>query len=123
MIPDELLAPAISPPSRGGRPGGCLLERTGHPGYLKLLDEIRELHAVKSGGYGNSADPLANFTAIAAVTGQPRHVYPVHRAIEKLSRCVSLIAQGRDDELGEEFLDVASLLLCAEAMRREMDGR
>lgn len=93
--------------------------RGGHPGYLRLVGEIQELHVAKSGGYGNGQDPFANFTAVAAVAGQPRYLYPVHRALEKLTRCVSLHAQGRPGELGEEFLDVASLMLCAEAMRRD----
>lgn len=92
---------------------------TGHPGYLALLTELESLHLTKSGGYGNPADPFANFTAVAHVTGQPAYVYPIHRAVEKLTRCVSLLAQGRDGELGEEFLDVAGLMLCAEALRRD----
>ena len=91
----------------------------GHPGYLRLLDELRGLHKVKSGGYGTGSDPMANFTAVAAVTGEPRYLYPVLRSIEKLTRVISLHASGRVAELGEEFLDVSSLLLCAEAMRRE----
>jgi hypothetical protein len=91
----------------------------GHPGYLLLLDEIRDLHKVKSGGYGTGADPFANYTAVAQAKGQPRHVYPIDRALEKITRCYSLIEQGRHDELGEEFLDIASTFLCAETMRRE----
>lgn len=91
----------------------------GHPGYLALLNELRALHGRKSGGYGTDADPFGNFTAVANLTGQPRYLYPVHRAIEKLTRVLSLDKQGRRSDLGEEFLDVASLLLCAEAMRRD----
>jgi hypothetical protein len=91
----------------------------GHPEYLKAADELKRLHLLKSGGYGTARDAFANFSAVGVMTGQVRYVYPVHRAIEKLTRCVSLLAQGRDGELGEEFLDVASLMLCAEAMRRE----
>ena len=90
--------------------------RQGHPEYLRLVDEIRDLHAVKSSGYGTGTDPMANFTAVAELTGQPRYLYPVHRSIEKLTRVLSLHEQGRADELQEEFLDVASLLLCAAAM-------
>ena len=92
---------------------------SGHPIYLSLLDELRELHLLKSGGYGTGADPLENFTAIARAKRQPRFVYPLDRDYEKSIRCYSLLEQGRVDELGEEFLDKASLLLCAEAMRRE----
>jgi hypothetical protein len=90
----------------------------GDPEYLELLDELRTLHVTKSAGYGTGKDPLANFMAVAAHSGQPAFVYPVLRAVEKLSRWASLYAQGRLDELEEEHLDVASLLLCAEALRR-----
>ena len=92
---------------------------TGHPGYLKLLLERRALHVEKSSGYGTSDDPFANFTAVAQASGEPRYLYPILRSIEKLTRCLSLHTQGRSDELGEEFSDVASLMDCAEAMRRE----
>jgi hypothetical protein len=90
----------------------------GDPEYLELLDELRTLHVTKSAGYGTGKDPLANFMAVAAHSGQPAFVYPVLRAVEKLSRWASLYDQGRLDELEEEHLDVASLLLCAEALRR-----
>lgn len=91
----------------------------GYPGYLRLLNELRSLHIAKSGGYGTADDPMANYTAISVMTGQPRYLYPVHRSIEKLARALSLHAQGRVGELEEEFLDTASSLLCAAAMLRE----
>lgn len=93
--------------------------RGGDAEHHKILDELHDLHSEKSGGYGTGKDPYANFSAISALTGQSRYVYPIHRAIEKLSRCLSLIDQGRTDELGEEFRDVSSLLVCAESMRRQ----
>lgn len=86
--------------------------------YVQLLDELLDLHYTKSGGYGTSSDPLANFTAIADATGEPAWRYPRRRALEKLTRIDSLEAQGRVDELEEEHLDVASLMLCAEVLRR-----
>jgi len=95
------------------------LKGDGHPGYLALLDTIRELHKEKSGGYGTGDDPFANYTAVAHAKSQPRFVYPIDRSLEKITRCYSLIEQGRYDELGEEFLDIASTFLCAETMRRE----
>jgi len=92
---------------------------SGHPGYMALLTEIRDLHIEKSGGYGNGDDSFANFTAVADISGEPRYLYPVLRTIEKLTRVMSLHAQGRVAELDEEFKDGASLLLCAAAMLRE----
>ena len=90
----------------------------GHPEYLRLLDELRATHLEKSGGYGTEEDPFANFTAVARHNGRPAYAYAVDRVIEKLERWKSLFAQGRFEELGEEHLDAASLLLCAEALRR-----
>jgi hypothetical protein len=94
-------------------------EGRGHPEYLKLLEDLRELHFSKSGGYGTGKDVFANFTAVAGATGQPRYLYAVHRSIEKLTRVLSLHAQGRSGELEEEFMDVAGLMVCAAAMARE----
>lgn len=91
----------------------------GHPEYRNILFELRDLHTLKSGGYGTGDDPFANFTAVAAVSGEPRYLYPVLRSIEKLTRVMSLHGQDRTGELEEEFLDVASLLVCAAAMLRE----
>ena len=91
----------------------------GHPEYKKLLAERLDLHIEKSSGYGNNDDPFANFTAVATLTGQPRYLYPVHRTIEKLTRVLSLHAQGRTWDLEEEFKDCASLLDCAAALLRE----
>jgi hypothetical protein len=91
----------------------------GHPLYMQVADELRALHREKSGGYGTGDDPFANFTTVATLTNAPRWQYPILRALEKLTRCWSLQEQGRVEELGEEFMDIASLFLCAEAMRRE----
>lgn len=98
------------PEYRGGK---------GHPEYRKVLAERLDLHIEKSSGYGNGSDPFANFTAVASLTGQPRYLYPVHRTIEKLTRVLSLHAQGRTWDLEEEFKDCASLLDCATALLRE----
>jgi hypothetical protein len=93
----------------------------GHPEFIALVEDLRALHLLKSGGYGTGADPFGNFTAVASLTGQPRYLYAVHRSIEKLTRVLSLHAQGRVGELEEEFMDVAGLMVCASAMLRE-DG-
>lgn len=110
--------PRFRVPLRRSRP-----RLEGHPIYLELLDEIRKLHKTKSSGYGVSKDPFANFTTVANLTNTPRFYYAILRAQEKLARCFSLYQQGRYAELGEEFLDNASLFLCAEAMRREDDSK
>lgn len=96
-------------------------ETGGDPTYMDILDELRELHITKSGGYGTSSDTFANFTAVGTLADEPRFLYPILRSVEKLTRCLSLVDQGRFSELGEEFKDVASLMVCAESLRR-MDG-
>lgn len=94
----------------------------GHPIYKWLLEHRLELHLAKSGSYGNDEDPMANFTAIAQLSGEPRYLYPVYRSIEKLTRVLSLHAQGRSSEIPEEFGDIASLMDCAHAMLLEDAG-
>lgn len=96
--------------------------RGGDPGYHQILEELHKLHEVKSGGYGRSDAPYANFDAVAVLSEQPRFLYPILRSVEKLTRCLSLVEQGRFPELGEEFKDVASLMVCAESLRRQ-DGK
>ena len=91
----------------------------GHPIYRRLLDERLAVHIEKSAGYGTGDDPFANFTAVAQATGEPRYLYPILRSIEKLTRVLSLHAQGRVSELPEELVDVASLCDCAHAMLLE----
>jgi hypothetical protein len=95
----------------------------GDPTYLGLLDELRELHLEKSAGYGTGDDPFANFTAVAGAKNQPRWEYAVDRDQEKTTRLYSLMAQGRVDDLEQEFLDKAGLMLCAAAMLREDIGK
>jgi len=92
------------------------------PMYVQLLDELLDLHQDKSQGYGTGADPFANLTAVASLAGEPAWRYPRRRAIEKLARLESLETQSRVDELEEEHLDIASLLLCAEVLRRRFAG-
>lgn len=91
----------------------------GHPYFLEENEALRDLHLLKSGGYGTGADPFANFTAVAAVTGRARYEYPIERIVEKVTRLRSLIDQGRIAELAEEYRDIAGLSLCGVAMLRE----
>jgi hypothetical protein len=80
--------------------------------------ELLPLHLLKSSGYGTDADPLVNYVEATRGEGVSPMAYARMRAREKLARCASLEAQGRVGELEEEHKDVASLLLCAEALRR-----
>lgn len=93
--------------------------QVGDPEFLAYLDELRELHLLKSGGYGTGSDPYSNFTLVSAASGEPRHRYPRRRIVEKLARLESLDAQGRVEELEEEYGDIAGLAICALAMLRK----
>lgn len=92
----------------------------GHPVYMELLDTMKGLHLLKSGGYGTHDDPFANYTAVARANGgQERFKYAMDRVQEKLARAYSLYQQDRFGELEEEFMDIASGMVCATAMLRE----
>lgn len=95
-----------------------MARRQGDEFYLGLLDELAELHVEKSSTYGSSDDALANFAAVAEFADAEEWWYPLERVVEKLARVKSLREQGRIDEIGQELPDIASLTLCAEALRR-----
>jgi hypothetical protein len=94
--------------------------KKGDPHWLDTHAELLDMHFEKSGGYGTGEDPLANFVAVAAANGKSPYMYALDRMTEKIARCRSLEAQGRIDELGEEFPDLAGLSICAEALRRRV---
>lgn len=91
----------------------------GHPEFIAWAEGLRDLHREKSGGYGTDADPFANFTHVAAVSGRERWEYAVDRSIEKLVRVKSLTTQGRFSDLAEEFRDIGGLMGCSHAMLTE----
>lgn len=91
----------------------------GHPEYFKTVERLLRMHIEKSGGYGRPGSPFGNFEAVAALSGLPPFYYPALRAMEKLTRWMSLYDQGRYRELSEENLDIASLMLCCEVLLNE----
>jgi hypothetical protein len=93
-------------------------EQKGDPDWLKAHAELVQVHEEKSGGYGTGDDPLANYVAVGVSNGRAPFMYALDRITEKITRCQSLYQQGRVAELEEEFKDMASLALCAEALRR-----
>ena len=94
----------------------------GDPDYVQGVQDLLELHLLKSGGYGTGMDRFANFTLVGKATGEPRHRYPRRRMLEKIARLESLDAQGRVDELEEEYLDIAGLAMCCLAVLRKDKG-
>lgn len=71
----------------------------------------------KSSTYGTEGDALANFSESGVVLGKPAEYAVLVRCLDKIARAVHMIDAGRADEV-KEYPDLASLALCAEALRR-----
>lgn len=91
------------------------------PDWVAAWQELHGVHHLKSATYGTDEDALQNFVDVARVAGLPVCLYPALRMVEKLSRASHMIGRG-DSRYVEEFMDVASLALCAEALRRREEG-
>ena len=92
----------------------------GHPGYLKLLDEMRALHEAKAADYGRGADPFANVRA-SAEFGIPAWVGVMVRAGDKLHRIKSLCVNGslKNESVEDSMMDLAAYALIALVLYRE----
>lgn len=92
----------------------------GHPGYLKLLDEMRDLHVKKAADYGVGADPLANCRASAEL-GIPPWQGTMVRALDKVTRIKSFIANGKleNESVEDSLKDLAAYALIALVLFQE----
>jgi hypothetical protein len=92
----------------------------GHPGYLKLLDEMRALHVRKAADYGRAVDPLANVRA-AADFGIPAWVGVMVRANDKMHRIKSFLQNGslKNESVEDSLMDLAAYALIALVLYRE----
>ncbi len=98
----------------------------GDPTYLKLLDEMKELHLKKNAGYsGDSVDRWANFRMsegfnVSAFLGC------LIRMSDKFIRVQNLVKNPKNEMLGEAIedtlLDLASYALIAICLRREKNN-
>lgn len=98
-------------------------EEAGHPEYLKLLDEMRDLHQRKAADYGNKADPFANVRA-GAEFGVPAWVGVMIRANDKMHRIKSFITNGslKNESVEDSLKDLAAYALIALVLLREKGG-
>ncbi len=97
----------------------------GSPEYLKLLDDMRDLHIRKNAGYaGHSTDPWCNFRqceafGISAVDGV------ITRMSDKWSRVQSLWKDKNNEQVGESvedtLMDLAAYSLILVCLLRESD--
>lgn len=93
----------------------------GHPGLLKLLDDMKALHLKKSADYGSDGDPLANYRACREVGVEPwRGV--VIRLLDKVQRLKTFALKGKLENEGVEdtFKDIAAHSLIALILFREI---
>lgn len=91
-----------------------------HPGFLALLDELRELHCKKGADYGTGTDPFANIRGSEAF-GIPAWVGALVRANDKMVR-LQAAAKGQNlvnESIEDSLLDLAAYALIALAIRRE----
>jgi hypothetical protein len=83
---------------------------------MKAHADLLRLHKEKSSTYGTGEDRLANFTKLGEAAHQPAERYAVERLIEKAIRALHMIDAGQAQDV-REYPDLASLALCAEALR------
>jgi hypothetical protein len=95
----------------------------GHPGYLKILEEMRLLHEKKAADYGSKADPFKNIRAATCLGIEPWKA-ALLRARDKWSRIEAYIENGslQNESLEDSLMDGAAYFLIALAMRREKLG-
>jgi hypothetical protein len=93
----------------------------GHPEFLKILDQMRELHIRKAADYGRGADPFANVRA-SAEFGIPEWVGVMVRANDKVHRIKSFIANGtlKNESVEDSLKDLAAYAIIALVLYREM---
>ena len=92
----------------------------GNAEYLKLLDDMRDLHISKSADYGKATDTWANFRNSAKLGVEP-WVGAMIRAEDKLVRIESLIQNGslKNESVEDSLMDLAAYALIALVLRRE----
>ncbi|MCR4374170.1 MAG: hypothetical protein NUW22_04915 [Acidobacteria bacterium] len=92
----------------------------GDPGFLKALDELRELHKSKGGDYADKADPLRNYAVSATDNGLPAWRAAQVRLSEKYHRLVNLTLDGRapnHESVDDTLMDLAALALIVRSLR------
>lgn len=97
--------------------------KTGNPDYLKLLEDMKDLHIRKNTGYtGDNNDDWANFR-ISEAFGVSSFLGVMVRMSDKWIRITNLIKNPSFDMVGEAIedtlMDLASYALIAICIRRE----
>lgn len=92
----------------------------GHEGYLKILDEMRELHLKKAADYGSDKDVFENINSANDVGVEPWRG-AILRANDKVKRIKQFCLKGHleNETVEDSLLDAAAYFLIALALRRE----
>jgi len=81
------------------------MNREGNPEYLKLLDEMKEMHLAKSAGYaGDNPDHWANFR-MSTMLGITPFKGCLVRMSDKFIRICNLTSNPNNDKVGESIMD------------------
>jgi hypothetical protein len=105
----------------GTRPAGDIFEKYGgDPRFLKILEEIAELHARKQRDYGTKGDPFANVRASEQL-GIPAWLGAVLRANDKMKRIQAFAQNGNlaNESLEDSLMDLATYMIIATVLYRE----
>lgn len=98
------------------------------PDYIKLLEEMQDMHRRKNAGYAGADNPdtWANFRQCEAF-GVPAHIGCAVRLSDKFIRLTNLIKDMNNDQLGESLedtcLDLAAYALIEICLYREYRER
>lgn len=93
----------------------------GSPAFLKLLDDLKELHVSKSLDYGSEHDPLANIRQGAEFVGIEDWRGCMVRVADKVQRLRTYCRTGRlvHEGVRDTLLDLAAYSLLAVVMLDE----
>lgn len=93
----------------------------GHAGFLRLLDEAKELHQKKAADYGSDSDPFANIRAAARRAGCSDWRAAWSRAGDKIQRIDRYCEKGTlaNEGVDDSFRDLAAYALIALALFQE----
>ena len=98
-------------------------EKSGHPIFYELLEEMARIHSIKNQDYGDG-NPLGNFMESEGL-GIPAFQGILVRMSDKWSRIKSLVKKERmlgkvkDESIEDTLIDLANYAILAIVIRRE----
>jgi hypothetical protein len=97
---------------------------SGHPMFYEILEEMKQIHAVKNKDYGGG-DPLGNFKTSADSLGISPFKGILVRLSDKWSRISNIVKSGethvKDETIEDTLKDLACYSILAIIVRRETE--